>query len=240
MGGLWHVVVFYARCLSIIIRGTPPFLFRPLDYSDFWGAAIAICVAGATYFARAGISLTHPSSGVPFPLLRFGVPFTQIFGPRRGLGGWCATRLARHLAGGTARVRCPFSLLFLRKTRISGYHAAFPFYTWASERVPAFLAVILGVHLFYSDFGWALLRFFLFRPGHFGGFVWEVWYFWIGITQILAWHYSDFFRSVHAILEERKGPPGVFPTIFWMIGISFLRSAFLKRLLCLRVENYKG
>ena len=35
--------------------------------------------------------------------------------------------------------------------------------------MPAFLAVILGVHLFYSDFGWALLRFFLFRPRHFGG-----------------------------------------------------------------------
>ena len=37
MGGLWHVVVFYARCLSIIMRGTPPFSFRPEDYSDFSG-----------------------------------------------------------------------------------------------------------------------------------------------------------------------------------------------------------
>ena len=171
-------------------------------------------MAGATYFARAGISLTHPSSGVPFPLLRFGVPFTQIFGPRRGLGGWCATRLARHLAGGTARVRCPFSLFFLRKTIITGYHAAFAFYTWASERVPAFLAVILGVHLFYSDFGWALLRFF-FVPS------WPFWRFCVGGVVFLDWHYSDFglallrfflFRPRH--FGGKEGASGCLPDHF--------------------------
>ena len=87
MGGLWHVVVFYARCLSIIIRGTPPFLFRPLDYSDFWGLKLRFVWRGPRILqGREFLSLTlHPAyhslySDLGYRLLRF-------LGLAGGLGG---------------------------------------------------------------------------------------------------------------------------------------------------------
>ena len=87
MGGLWHVVVFYARCLSIIIRGTPPFLFRPLDYSDFWGLQLRFVWRGPRILqGREFLSLTlHPAyhslySDLGYRLLRF-------LGLAGGLGG---------------------------------------------------------------------------------------------------------------------------------------------------------
>ena len=44
--------------------------------------------------------------------------------------------------------------------------------------------------------------------------MWEVWYFWIGITQILAWHYSDFFLFRPRHFGGKEGASGCLPDHF--------------------------
>ena len=84
----------------------------------------------------------------------------------------------------------------------------------------------------YSDFG-------LFRRGHFGGFAWQAWYFCnIGIflppSGLLR-----FFPLSRRHFGGKVGASGRLPDHLGVVlGVSFLTSAFLKRLFGLRAENW--